>query len=60
MKKVLKKEIKIIIDVDVTMEVVVEVAKAIEEEIFSVHQIMKKKCKTHISQRGCGRWHNSR
>lgn len=55
MKKVLKKEIKIIIDVDVTMEVVVEVAKAIEEEIFSVHQIMKKKRKTHISQRGCGR-----
>ena len=43
MKKVLMKKIKIIIDVDVNMEVVVEVAKAIEEEIVLVHQTMKKK-----------------
>ena len=46
MKKILMKKIRIIMDM--VVDVVVDMAKAIEEEVVSIHQTMKEQTKTSI------------
>ena len=50
MKKILMKQVKIIMDMDVAIGMIMDVAKTIEEEVVSIHQTKKERGETHIPQ----------